>query len=740
MSSNQQRLVDVDALKRGADIVEVISQYVELKKDGAEYRACCPFHDEKTPSFTVIPNKQMYYCFGCGAHGDVIDFITEHLGVSFKEAVEILGGKQFTGDAVQPKRVDRFDPYAKHTPVETTHTIKVGDVVEVWNPKREGEKKHPLWSIKPEAVYEYPGQGYVLRTTINGKKITPMVRYCRPRGWTLYPFDDSRPLYNYRDSDCQVLVVEGEKCADYLQSVVGDRLNVVTWAGGASGVNNTDWNILRGRRVILWPDNDTPGFNCMIRVAEILDGVAEQIKTIVPGSLYEKGWDCADYKWCNSEELFTWCKEHLHPHPAAPLGKSEALPDLPARKERPPTVKPDPEQIWEQHREMLIWKNEKIVSNVNNTMCFLTFHPRTQGLLAYNDFSKEVNIMRKPPWTAENCDYPRRLTDVDDTRATAWLERVGIQMSINNVHHSIVSSAHHNKYNPLQDYLNSLTWDGTPRLSSALNTLFGCEDNDYSRTVCRKFFIGAIARAMKPGCKMDNVLILEGDQGIKKSSGVAALFGEQWFTDELADIGSKDSAMQAQGVWCIEIAELATMSRAEADRTKEWISRQVDKFRPPYGRNIIDAPRQCVLIGTVNPQGGYLKDATGARRFWPIECKRIDIDRIHELRDQLWAEAFEAYQNGERWWLEMEEANIVKKEQQQRYDSDVWEDDISVFIQGRDFVTTTEIMSDCLNMQHRERSVPSQNRVAKVLTSLGWRRIQRRYMGRRQWVYVRNER
>ena len=128
---------------------------------------------------------------------------------------------------------------------------------------------------------------------------------------------------------------------------------------------------------------------------------------------------------------------------------------------------------------------------------------------------------------------------------------------------------------------------------------------------------------------------------------------EPWFTDRLSDLGSKDAAMETKGVWIIEVAELDTMSRTEVGAIKAFISRTHDRFRPPYGKRLVDLPRQCVFAGSVNPEGGYLKDATGGRRFWPVLCTTIDVERLRADRDQLWAEARDRFRAGEPWWLEL---------------------------------------------------------------------------------------
>lgn len=80
----------IEELLARSDVVEVIERRVPLKRVGHEYQACCPFHDEKTPSFTVSPKKQFYHCFGCGAHGSVLGFLMQYEGLEFLDAVEEL--------------------------------------------------------------------------------------------------------------------------------------------------------------------------------------------------------------------------------------------------------------------------------------------------------------------------------------------------------------------------------------------------------------------------------------------------------------------------------------------------------------------------------------------------------------------------------------------------------------------------------------------------------------------------
>ena len=152
------------------------------------------------------------------------------------------------------------------------------------------------------------------------------------------------------------------------------------------------------------------------------------------------------------------------------------------------------------------------------------------------------------------------------------------------------------------------------------------------------------------------------------------LAGEDWFTDELPDLGSKDAAMHMQGVWIIEIAELDAIGKAEVSRIKAFLTRTTDRFRPPYGRYTIEVPRQCVFAGTVNPDT-YLRDETGNRRFWPVRCGTIDIDALARDRDQLWAEAVARFRAGAIWWIDTPELiAAATAEQEKRYQADAWDD------------------------------------------------------------------
>ena len=296
----------------------------------------------------------------------------------------------------------------------------------------------------------------------------------------------------------------------------------------------------------------------------------------------------------------------------------------------------------------------------------------------------------------------------------------------------VVASEH--PYHPVRDYLDGLTWDGKNRLEGFAADYLGADDTRYSATVGRSIFLTGVARVMNPGCKADHIPILEGEQGTFKSSVLDTLFSP-WFSDDLAELGSKDAQMQMAGRWCIEISELTGMRRADIERVKAFASRRIDRYRPSYCRTVIEAPRQCICIGTTNSER-YLKDETGGRRFLPLRCGRIGLDRAGRDRDQLWAEATALYRGGAQWWPDADELQAARTEQAERYAEDIWADDIAAFVAGKDEVSVAGILEK-LGITVERRGQVQMNRAAACLKAQGcWKRMRTSALPRK-WVYRR---
>jgi putative DNA primase/helicase len=367
-------------------------------------------------------------------------------------------------------------------------------------------------------------------------------------------------------------------------------------------------------------------------------------------------------------------------------------------------------------------------NNVEGVALYVANHRLLKGRLRFNALTKEMELDGN---SLE--DY-----HVAEFRRIMHAERFKSKKS--DVQDEMEADARRNLFDPLTDYLQGLKWDGKQRLDGWLMDYLGAPSTSYIQTVGRKSLIGAVARALSPGCKNDTMPVLEGEQGTGKSTALRYLFGDRFFIDHLPDFHSKDSFQQLQGAWCVEVAELSALSKADVKDVKQFLSRLVDKFRPPFGRLPIHVQRRSVFWGTVNPEeGGYLRDPTGARRFWPIETGRIDLPGILRDRDQLWAEAVQAFVAGEAWHL-TEDADIddAKAEQAKRREVDPWEPLLDAWLRAElcTKVTTTEAMSKGVKLDADRQDARAARRAGAALRALGWLSNVERVEGKVAKVFI----
>jgi predicted P-loop ATPase len=370
---------------------------------------------------------------------------------------------------------------------------------------------------------------------------------------------------------------------------------------------------------------------------------------------------------------------------------------------------------------------------LQNALVALRLAPEWKDVLHFDENALTVVAQRAPPWESRSTHVWR---DDDDVRTAAWMQEQGIMVSREVAGQAVQAVARERPFHPIREYLSGLHWDKISRIDDWLTLYLGADASEYTRAIGAKWLIGAVARIFKPGCKNDTCLVLEGPQGTLKSTALKTL-GSPWFTDEISDLGSKDSSIQVRGVWIIELAELDAMGRPEASRTKAFMSRSADRYRPPYGRHPIEVPRESVFAGTVN-HDTYLKDETGGRRFWPVRCSSIKIDSLKRDKDQLWAEAVVRFRAGEPWWIDSAALlDVATEEQQERYDEDPWQPLIAEWIESREYVTVDQILGACLEKQARDRSHGDKARVGRCLRVIGWsrKRAAEDNNGRREWQY-----
>ena len=310
-----------------------------------------------------------------------------------------------------------------------------------------------------------------------------------------------------------------------------------------------------------------------------------------------------------------------------------------------------------------------IAQTIENVVIILRHDPKLSGCLALNEMEHNIVTRRSLPWRKVKGDS--QWVDADDAALRYYLERVYGIASKDRIFDAVNVVASENKFHPVRDYLDSCTWDKVPRVESLLVDYLGAEDTPYTRAVTRKALAAAVARIYLPGCKFDYMLTLRGRQGLGKSALIAKL-GGRWFSDSFTTLQGKDAYEQVQGVWLMEVGELAGMRKAEAETIKLYISKQVDRFRPAYGRRLQEFPRQCIFIGTTN-ESQFLRDTTGNRRFWVVDTPNKPAHHWTELTPetvaQIWAEAVEIYRAGEELYLP-QELEAQAREVQEAYEEE----------------------------------------------------------------------
>ncbi|RJT42033.1 hypothetical protein D3227_04985 [Mesorhizobium waimense] len=477
------------------------------------------------------------------------------------------------------------------------------------------------------------------------------------------------------------------------------------------------------------------------------------------GKQPKKGWDCADAIDDG------WSKDQLDAFmraTARPWSPPQQKPAGEAAERVPPAAGPakpvaeartveqaQPATVTQLHTRKTVkaddsWQLGLICNEegkikpgaTKNWALFLENHPETVDVFAFDAFKLRVMLMRAPPWAGKGSAWePRAVQDRDYSEAVMWLEGRYMTPKASNIAAVIQTVAEHSSFDRLTEYLEGLAWDGKQRVKRFANDYLGCLGDTYAPIVSERWLISSVARGLKPGCKVDTMPILEGPQGLRKSTAIRALYGDEFFSDNLSDIGSKDAIMELQGVWGLEVAEMHRFSAAETSAVKKFLPRQIDRFRPPYGRSVIEAPRRVVMAGTINPEGNpYLHDPTGARRFWPLECRKIDIDAIHRDRDQIWAEAVALFKSGAQWWIKEDETPTVEAEQEKRTDVDVWVSHIAPMLKTRTSVTQLEIF-ETLGILKKDADRRHSDRVGRIMKKLGWQAERDRKDGEDRTIY-----
>ena len=393
-------------------------------------------------------------------------------------------------------------------------------------------------------------------------------------------------------------------------------------------------------------------------------------------------------------------------------------------------------------------------NNLHNITLILQNDPNLQALV-FNQQLDGMEIKGSVPW-----NHPSKYwRDADDAQLISYIDSNYGTFSQRNYQIAVAKVTDDRSYHPIREYLDSLLeWDKVPRVDTLLIDYLGADDNKYIRAVTRKTLCAAISRVQNPGCKFDSMLVLNGPQGVGKSTLISKLAGE-WFSDSLnlGDTKDKTAAEKLQGYWILEIGELAGLRKAEVETLRSFLSRQNDIYRAAFGKRATPHQRQCIFFGTTNAESGYLRDTTGNRRFWPVKTPAGGSKHSWQITaeeiQQIWAEALVYVKAGEKLYLDASMEQLAKAEQREAMESDEREglvrefldtllpddwDQMDLFerrnfLSGNEFgaapragtiprssVCNMEIWCECFGKDRANLGRADSNTLAAILTKLGW--------------------
>lgn len=502
-----------------------------------------------------------------------------------------------------------------------------------------------------------------------------------------------------------------------------------------------------GNASVAWPRFSDRGANAWrsfndLHVEESFDAVRAQVQGVLVAALHPGG--------TQQDRL-----DHEIPSPSrvsdAPAQASRGVES--ASSERAAgagrlILPGDDADIYAWH-DLLIRKpqNNRLEDCRENIYTILVNDPALSGMIALDEFSMMQVKCTPAPWSGQIGEW----TEEDDFSLGMFMaQQHGLVIKSDSaIEKAVAQAARMNRFNPVVNYLDSLEWDGVARLETWLAAVAGAIQSPYCGLIGTLFLMSMVARAYRPGCQMDYAPVFEGGQGARKSSLLRVLGGE-WYKETPFKVGEKDGYLSIQGAWLYEIAELDSFNKGDITTIKAFITNKVDDFRAPYGRRNAKYPRRTCFAATTN-QDEYLKDTTGARRFWPVQCGLVNLELLQEIRDQLFAEAVVLFKAGLQWHPTPEdERDLIRPEQEQREIEDVWYPRIYRFLEGISDsseriptprlteVTMEILLTKALQIEIGKLSAAKSEstRVGNCMKRLGWLKA-KRGTGARESYYVR---
>lgn len=733
------------------------------------FKGCKDHRADRPTNVLVTMGKDGCYhatCYRCGETGRYIDLYMAVKDLRFEEALEQLRG--FAPTSPSPIRLRVVPPLPK----DDESKLKPAEVARIWNActhaDEQGESylmKRCLEAAAPADLVRFvtekhPDAG-LRKGATQGRRIAMLLKDVvgQPRGMQIRLAREQ-----VQTDKAKVLALKGSTLAgsffgspELVESCgvicvtegLADTLAVALWAQGAKStcvVGSPGKNNLRrlaeelqkagvsveGRVFALFPQNDRP-VNASRREFNAL------AQLLAAGK--------ANVVWCSvpdeHKDVAKWLEESFDRPTWPPLDVQRALGLAPEDETQDAARLVTPMQS-------VVPVPARFVVDAQaqdfSTLLSILDDPALRYGIMHRQGTWEYNEMTQRPSFARI-----DLSSTDWTSLRVGLEVIGratggkpLKWEIGDIQEAVSLLARRESFHPVREWLNGLKWDGKQRLETELPMALGLEEYGFEARLLKQWCVSAVARAMKPGCKVDTVLVLVGAQGTMKSTFFSVM-GGQWFTDQSFDLHDKDGRMIIHSAWIIEWSELDAMRRSrDADATKAFITQRVDKFRPPYGRDLIEAPRSNVIVGTTN-QEDFLSDPTGNRRYWPVRIpRRIDVGRVSALRESLWAEAVSCYVAGDEWHLDVSLEDAAAQHVAHFLEGDAWEAPIALWLKQKrhvDYVRTADALSDALGKPTGQWTRGDEMRAGRVLQAIGWRRVKKRIddgsgTERPLWVYV----
>ena len=639
--------------------------------------------------------------------GDLISLFAAVEGLDQGEAAKILADQ--IGYGVRPLKATK--PPTEHRIGRPPHDAPIP------------EMKHPKWG-NPSSSWAYKDDGglilYVARyDPPGGKQFCPWSWSETGNRWIAKGWPAPRPLYGLDrltdNPNKPVMVVEGEKAADAAMSAIRAYYVCVSWQNGAKAVSKSDWSPLYGRKVLIWPDADDPGIQAGKEISEILIAHCPEVKIIDPKGQPD-GWDIADavaegWGW---DKIRDWAVPRVgFGVVSVAIAQNNGSAAVATAQVNVIVNTEDEDSSGEEpyfEFGLTVSPGGQPTINIDNALRILEKDPSVKDIIWFDDFHKKYFTKG-----------PREWADVDTLNLTIHMQRdLGIKkMTDDVVYKACEIYAHQHTRNEPREWVESLVWDKKDRISWFLEEAFGARNCEYVWAASKNFWIGMVARILSPGCKLDNMLVLEGRQGSFKSTALNIIGGD-WYAESRSSVLEKDFFLNLHGKLIIEIAELSSFRRAETAAIKQVISCRTDRYRAPYARASEDHPRQSVFIATTNEKT-YLGDDSGGRRFWPIACDKINLKYVKDNREQLFAEAAVLFKSGTLWYEMPEEE--TRLEQESRRHSDAWEATIGEWLFGKSEITVSSIAIDCLGIEIGRLDSFQQRRITRILQSLNLEKV-----------------